>query len=78
MGDERWSALLDQHDRIMCDAVVARDGRLVKSTGDGVLAVFDSPEQALRAALHGRDQLIELGIHIRAGVHASENRESWR
>ena len=76
MGDARWSALLDRHDRIVRDAVEQWQGRWVKSTGDGVLAVFDGPARALRAALAARERLAELGIRIRAGVHASEI--EWR
>ena len=76
LGDARWSALLDRHDRIVRDAVEQWRGRWVKSTGDGVLAVFEGPARALRAALAARDRLAELGIGIRAGVHASEI--EWR
>jgi predicted ATPase/pimeloyl-ACP methyl ester carboxylesterase len=72
MGDARWSALLDRHDRMLRDTVEAWRGRWVKSTGDGALAVFETPARALRAALAARDQLGDLGIRIRAGVHASE------
>jgi predicted ATPase/pimeloyl-ACP methyl ester carboxylesterase len=76
MGDARWTALLDRHDRIVRGAVEQWGGRWVKSTGDGVLAVFDGPARALRAAMAARDQLADLGIRIRAGVHASEI--EWR
>ena len=41
MGDARWSALLDRHDDIDARGRRAWQGRWVKSTGDGVLAVFD-------------------------------------
>src|SRR5204863_1128396 len=51
LGDARWSALLDRHDRILRDVIEAWHGRVVKSTGDGVLAVFETPVRALRAAL---------------------------
>jgi predicted ATPase/class 3 adenylate cyclase/DNA-binding winged helix-turn-helix (wHTH) protein/pimeloyl-ACP methyl ester carboxylesterase len=72
MGDARWSALLDRHDRIAREAIETWDGRWVKSTGDGVLAVFETAVRALRAAIAVRTKLAELGIRIRAGVHASE------
>ncbi len=51
MGDAQWSALLDRHDRILHEAMEAWQGRWVKSTGDGALAVFETPARALRAAL---------------------------
>ncbi|HEX5094802.1 MAG TPA: alpha/beta fold hydrolase, partial [Acidimicrobiia bacterium] len=72
MGDARWSALLDRHDHIAREAIETWDGRWVKSTGDGVLAVFETPVRALRAAIVVRTKLAELGIRIRAGLHASE------
>src|SRR5262249_31731732 len=51
LGDARWSALLDRHDEVMREVVGAWQGRVVKSTGDGVLAIFDMPARAIRAAL---------------------------
>jgi predicted ATPase/pimeloyl-ACP methyl ester carboxylesterase/DNA-binding winged helix-turn-helix (wHTH) protein len=72
MGDARWSALLDRHDRFVKDAIEQWRGRWVKSTGDGALAVFDGPARALRAAITLRERLAGLGIRIRAGLHASE------
>ena len=47
-------------------------GRLVKSTGDGVLALFDGPGRAIRCAYAIRDALQPLGIEIRAGLHTGE------
>ena len=47
-------------------------GGVVKTTGDGVLAVFDSPSRAVPAALAARDALGREGITIRAGVHTGE------
>jgi class 3 adenylate cyclase len=47
-------------------------GRLVKSTGDGILATFDSPGAAIRCAAALRDRLGELGVEIRAGLHTGE------
>ena len=53
IGDTRWTALLDRHDQIMREVIEAWEGRFVKSTGDGVLAVFETPTRALRAARVG-------------------------
>jgi class 3 adenylate cyclase len=44
----------------------------VKSTGDGILAVFEGPAQAVRAAHAFGDGVEELGIELRAGVHVGE------
>jgi class 3 adenylate cyclase len=44
----------------------------VKTTGDGVLAAFDDPERAVRAAGSIRDVAGVLGLEVRAGVHTGE------
>ncbi len=72
LGDQRWRALLDQHDSAAVHAIEAHGGRLVKSTGDGVLAVFDGPERGVRCALAMGRAMEALGIRIRAGLHIGD------
>lgn len=72
MGDERWVRLLDAHDHAARLLAERHKGRLVKSTGDGTLAVFDGPIRAMRYALDLRHDVAELGLRMRAGVHAGE------
>jgi class 3 adenylate cyclase len=72
MGDERWRALLDDHHRLARQVIERFGGRLVKTTGDGVLATFDRPARAIRGAAALRDGLREIGIPIRAGLHTGE------
>lgn len=72
MGDDEWSSTLAGHDRIS-DAVVGdHGGRVVKRTGDGILAVFDTASAAVRAAVSLRRELGGIGLQVRAGVHAGE------
>jgi len=72
LGDKRWRRVLDEHDAL-CRAEVARwHGRFVKSTGDGILATFDTPTRALRCAFGLADELNQHGIDIRAGIHTGE------
>jgi class 3 adenylate cyclase len=47
-------------------------GRIVKTTGDGLLAVFDAPSQAVRAAAGLVTKLGSIDLGVRAGVHAGE------
>jgi len=47
-------------------------GRRVKTTGDGMLALFDGPARGVRCAEAVRDALAELGVEIRAGLHVGE------
>ena len=47
-------------------------GREVKTTGDGLLAVFDSPTRAVRCAATMVDASRAMGVAIRVGVHTGE------
>jgi class 3 adenylate cyclase len=72
VGDRRWGELLDLHDRAARELVGQLQGRLVKSTGDGILALFDRPGRGIRCATGLRDRLRGNGVEIRAGVHTGE------
>lgn len=72
LGDERWSALLDQHHAAARDQVERHDGTLIKTMGDGLLATFDRPTLAVRCALAISRHAGEEGVQVRAGVHAGE------
>ena len=72
VGDRTWSAQLDQHDAAVERQLARFGGRLVKTTGDGVLATFDSPAYAIQCALAIRDTVGRLGLEIRAGLHVGE------
>ena len=72
LGDGHWRELLQRHDGLVRDAVSRHRGRVVKSLGDGALAVFDGPSRALGAALEIRDGVGTLGLSVRAGVHTGE------
>jgi class 3 adenylate cyclase len=65
--------------RILCsvDTYVAREverhgGRLVKQTGDGHLAAFDAPGQALHAACEIARGVHVFGVEVRCGLHVGE------
>src|SRR5262249_55716119 len=47
LGDRRWRELLDEHDARGRRELARHPGRLVHSTGDGVLATFASPPPPL-------------------------------
>jgi hypothetical protein len=61
LGDARWRELLDQHDAAARTSVEGRGGRLVKSTGDGILATFETPGAAIEAARAFRSAAGDLG-----------------
>jgi len=70
--DARWSADLDAIDGVVSRQVRRHDGRVCKSMGDGHLAVFDRPSDAVAAALALVRALDQMGMPIRAGVHIGE------
>ena len=71
-GDRRWHSVLDAHDDLAHRVTARLGGRFVKSTGDGVLAVFDGPAAAVDAAIEILTALPRLGVQGRAGVHFGE------
>jgi class 3 adenylate cyclase len=72
LGDARWRALLDQFHEAARTQVADLAGRVVHTAGDGVLASFEAPAAALRAACAIRDTVAALGIATRAGAHTGE------
>ena len=69
VGDVEWHRKLDTHDRISRQTVAQHRGTVVKHTGDGHLATFESPDDALYAAIDLRDSLAAIDMPIRAGIH---------
>jgi class 3 adenylate cyclase len=72
LGDQRWRSLLEQHDAAVRTQIARHRGREVKSTGDGFLATFDGPARAIRAARAIKDEVEQIGLDVRAGVHTGE------
>ena len=71
-GDAVWRGLLERHDALVQDEVDRAGGRVVKSLGDGVLAVFPGPARAIACAQALISQVTDLGLQMRAGVHTGE------
>lgn len=72
MGDAAWRKVLDEHDRTARRLIEQHRGRLIKTTGDGVLATFDGPGRAIRCALGMEPALARLNLSVRAGLHTGE------
>lgn len=72
LGDRRWRDLLDRHDTVAREAVERFRGRVIKTTGDGLLATFDGPARGIRSGCAIRDGLKRLGVEVRAGLHTGE------
>ena len=72
LGDRRWRQVLTVHDELTRRVVEEFQGRLVETTGDGILATFDGPGRAIRCAAAIREELAGIGLQIRAGLHTGE------
>ena len=77
LGDERWLAVLEEHNAIVRAAVRAHSGREVKSQGDGFMLAFARPADGLACALAMQRALAEreaagaeCPLRVRVGVHA--------
>lgn len=71
-GDSKWRGVLDMHDDIARNMTGIHGGRVIKTTGDGVLATFDGPGRGIRFAMGFRDRLQSLALAIRTGIHTGE------
>jgi class 3 adenylate cyclase len=72
LGDGRWHELLDDHDRMADKVIHHHDGRRVKLTGDGIIALFQLPARAIQCGLELCRGAEELGLGIRVGIHSGE------
>ena len=59
MGDEAWDTLLRWHDTTLREVFTAHQGSEISTTGDGFFVGFDSPEQAVAAAMAIQRRLAE-------------------
>ena len=72
LGDRRYSELLAKHDAIVRRLIERFKGLEVDHAGDSVFATFDGPARAIRCAQEIVQQVGELDIEVRAGVHTGE------
>ena len=72
LGDRRWRELLNVHDELAGRLVQEAGGRLVKTTGDDILATFDGPGRGIHCAAALRNQLRSVGVELGAGLHIEE------
>jgi class 3 adenylate cyclase len=72
VGDGAWRQLLLEHNARLRAKLDQFRGREVTTTGDGIMAVFDTPVRAVRCAAAMGPAVADLGISIRAGVHTGE------
>ena len=72
MRDQAWKSLLDRHDIMSKEIISQFGGKMVKSTGDGILATFDGPGRGIACANKIMEKGRALGLNIRSGLHTGE------
>jgi class 3 adenylate cyclase len=72
LGDDKWRRLLARHDELVRDCIAAAGGEVVKRTGDGFFASFESPRAAIDAAIAIQRALSGeiVAPDVRIGAHA--------
>ena len=72
VGDHAWSKTLQKHDAIAWRLADEHNGTIIKSTGDGLLVLFNLPHEAIAFCDEFRSTVAAEGLHIRAGIHCGE------
>jgi len=71
-GDRAWTGIFDRYLAATRTIVGEHDGQMIKTTGDGVLALFTGPAQGVRCANRLSAEARDLGLEQRAGLHTGE------
>jgi class 3 adenylate cyclase len=72
LGDRAWTTLLQRHDQLVRSQVDGFRGKVIKTAGDGTLAIFDGPARAIHCAAGIRDAVKTIDLSVRAGLHTGE------
>jgi class 3 adenylate cyclase/pimeloyl-ACP methyl ester carboxylesterase len=72
LGDRAWRQLLEKHHALVRNQLVRFRGREMDAAGDGFFASFDGPARAIRCASAIVEEVRELQLEVRAGLHTGE------
>jgi class 3 adenylate cyclase len=72
LGDRGWRDLLSRHHELVRRELARFRGEERDTAGDGFFATFDGPARAMLCARTIVDNVRELGLEVRAGVHVGE------
>lgn len=82
LGEEKWRKLLAWHDKTLRELITERGGEVIKQTGDGYFAAFQSPRTAIEAAVAIQRALdahepiapdVRIGVHTGGAFHRSDD-----
>ena len=72
LGDRAWRSKWEQFVSITKSLLSKSDSKLIKTTGDGFLATFEGPAQAVITAKELLTLVEPIGVEVRVGVHTGE------
>ena len=72
LGQEKWKKLLDEHDELLSSVIEEQGGEVIKQTGDGFFAAFETPTAAAEAAVGIQRAVADKYFNVRIGVHSGE------
>lgn len=72
LGDARYRELSSRFARAVRSGLRRFGGREEDNAGDGFFATFSQPDRAIRFATTLADELRDLGIEIRSGIHTGQ------
>src|ERR671922_191046 len=77
---QHWLAVLEDHNRILREAIAANGGQVPRTEGDAFFAVFPSAVRAVAAAVAAQQALVAhawpegVTLKVRMGLHTGEGR----
>jgi len=72
IGDDAAQRIVETHDACVQQALSTHAGTMVKHTGDGIMAAFNSATEAAQAARQIAATLSSTGVGVRIGLNAGE------
>lgn len=82
LGEEKWRKLLVWHDKRLRELIEGQGGEVIKQTGDGYFAAFQTPGAALDAAVSIQRALeenepvapdVRIGLHTGGAFHTGDD-----
>jgi class 3 adenylate cyclase len=72
LGNRQWRDLLEAHNALVRRELIRYGGREVDTAGDGFVAAFAGPSDAIACASAAVEAVRWISLDLRAGIHAGE------